>query len=106
MSQADLHAANKQAAARGGGAAADLDWHLEYSFKAQFGLSDMSVGSFEALAHRLASNSSANGTKQWVRSIYVQMCVCGGGSSLLYTHSMLAPPVASECCQPTVRLVD
>jgi len=78
MSQADLHAANKQAAA-------DLDWELEYSFKAQFGLSDMSVGSFEALAHRLASNSSANGTKQWVRSIYlnhsttVQMCVCGGG---------------------------
>ena len=85
MSQADLHAANKTAAARGGGsAAADLDWRLECSFKAHFGLSDMSVGSFEALAHRLASNSSADGTKQWVRSIMnlstVQMGwgVCGG----------------------------
>eukprot|EP01048_Picozoa_sp_COSAG05_P009642 COSAG05_NODE_802_length_7223_cov_58.956569_5_plen_120_part_00 len=65
---ADLHAANRKAASRGGGVRAeDLDWELEYSFKAQFSLEDMSVGSFEALAQRLASNSSTDGNKQWVR---------------------------------------
>ena len=75
---ADLHAANQKAAARGGGgAAADLDWRLEYSFKDQFGLDDMSVGSFEALAQRLASNSSANGINQWE-------CYTGSGSGSLY----------------------
>ena len=91
LSQADLHTANKKAAARGGsGAAADLDWQLEYSFKAQFGLDDMSVGSFEALAHRLASNNSASGIKQWVRSIQF-------GRLLYITNTVEASPQRMFC---------
>jgi hypothetical protein len=51
---ADLHAANKA-----GAAPASLEWKLEYSFKSQFGMADMSVGSFEALAGQLATPSAA-----------------------------------------------
>lgn len=90
---ADLHAANRKAAARGGGGggdAADLDWQLEYSFKAQFGLDDMGVGSFEALAHRLASDSSTNGNTQWVCSV----CRVGGFQTTIIT-ALLSPSIAS-----------
>jgi hypothetical protein len=47
---ADLHAANK-----GGGS--DMDWRLEYSFKATFGMADMSAASFELLNAKLAGSA-------------------------------------------------
>ena len=50
---ADLHAANT--APRGD----PLRWGLEYSFRDQFNMSDLSAASFEALAARLAADGSA-----------------------------------------------
>jgi hypothetical protein len=55
---ADLHAANR----RGSVEPAAMEWKLEYSFKQQFNMSDMSVASFEALAARLDSSA---GDAQW-----------------------------------------
>jgi hypothetical protein len=52
---ADLHQGN---------AAGALDWKLEYSFRAFFGMADMSVPSFEALSAKLLAGGPE--WQQWM----------------------------------------
>ena len=59
MLDAKTYTANLHAANAGGSTGAGLQWELEYAFSTEFGMSDLSAASFEALHVQFAQENSS-----------------------------------------------